>query len=509
MTYNEAVSILTELYYSQLGRAPDSAGLDWWARALANGQTTTENVAAEFAKTPEAAHYTMSLDSLLEDIYWSELGRAVDADGLGYYKDFLRRRVRSEESIRSEVHDSQEGMNYRASLPQIQQPDPRLSAMRSFNAESNAIVDYRRGDTLRGLALQAYQSSELWWVIAQTNNVMSDRELFNLNSLKIPDLRRTSDSGNAVQVGDNGQARIFLNRITGDQWPEYYVPMASTLDPVEFEENPDWLRGLAFVNGNEITPFPSYQYARARPNPSMPPEFWESAKNSAAIPLDAAELPLDIDKSMLEQLPLFNAGDTGPYPPPPVDVNFTPGANPISAEKELEKYPSQIQQAVAIQQVIVVAVKKTIVELFPQLHNKRIPGWGDKTWDVSPGIFDPNERVVSVATDPDAFKSGSKSVFDHEFGHAYDWAMGGISLTPGFEAAFKADFGPLVEAGRYFSERDGDSSALDPKYTRAQQETYAESFANYYSGKASWFSDKPALLKYFRALPRPVQPGQH
>lgn len=73
---------------------------------------------------------------------------------------------------------------------------------------------------------------------------------------------------------------------------------------------------------------------------------------------------------------------------------------------------------------------------------------------------------VSVATDPDAKKSGSLAVFDHEFAHAYDWAMGKISRSPAFEAAFKADFTALYNAS--------------PKY---------------------WW--------YFRALPREVQPLKH
>lgn len=74
--------------------------------------------------------------------------------------------------------------------------------------------------------------------------------------------------------------------------------------------------------------------------------------------------------------------------------------------------------------------------------------------------------------------------------HKNYWVMGKISRSPAFEAAFKADFTALYNASPrygYYTRRDANSTALDPTYFRAQEESYAESFANYYSGKASWF----------------------
>lgn len=508
MTYNEAVSVLTELYYKHMGRAPDSAGLDWWANALVSGQATPEHVADEFSKTPEATYFTMYLQSVVEEIYWSELGRDADAGGLQFWMDALRNPARSAEQVRSEIHSSSEAITYRANLPVIPQPDPRVSAMRDFDLQGNATVPYRRGDSLKQLALQAYGTTDLWWVIGQANNAMTDRELYNSSNVIVPDLRPTSASRNAIQVDDNGQAIIYANKITGDQWPEYYIPLVSQLDPIDYEDNPNWLAGLAFVNGNDAWNNPFYQFARPQPYTLMPPSFWLSSKNSVDIPIEDVAVPLNIDTSTLAQLPVFSSGDSAPNGPPPA-VTYTSGADPTLANKLLAKYPDQILNTVRISGVKVVAVKKSVVEYFPQLHGVPIPNWGGKTWDESPGAFSERWKVVTVATDPDAKKSGSLNLFGHEFAHAYDWAMGTLSLSPSFEAAFKADFTALQNASpgyEYFTKRDATSTSSNPTYVRAQRESYAESFANYYAGNARWFADKPALMKYFKALPRPVQP---
>lgn len=511
MTYNEAVAIVTPLYYTHLGRAPDASGLDFWAKALVNNQTTPSNIAAEFAKTPEAKYYTLSLEAAVQDAYYAELGRVATSSDLAYWVDQLRRRTLSEEQMRNAIHNSSEAGTFRANLPQVPQPDPRLAAMQTFNSTGNAVISYRRGDNLKSLATQAYGDPNLWWVIAQGNNIVTDRELLNIQTLSIPDLRRSSASANAIPVDDNGQAIIYANKITGYQWPEYYIPVSSQLDPIVYEENPNWLAGLAFVNGNDAWNNPSYQYARPSPSVLMPPEYWYSKKNSVDIPISELEVPINLDTSILTQLPVFSSSDTVGNPPPPVVVS-TPGSNPVLASDALKKYPAQILTTMSIAQIKIVAVKNNITEYFPDLASQKIPGWGERTWKESPGIFSPQYKVVSVATDPNAEKSGSLSLFDHEFAHGYDWAMGTISLSPGFEAAFKADFDALKNASpnyEYFTKRDASSTAQSPTYRRAQEEAYAESFANYYAGKTRWFSDKPSLLKYFRALPRPVQPLKH
>lgn len=154
----------------------------------------------------------------------------------------------------------------------------------------------------------------------------------------------------------------------------------------------------------------------------------------------------------------------------------------------------------------VVTVKGSVVEFVPELKGKQIPGWPlGMTWDKSPGAFFPERKIVVFATDATSLNHGSKGLFDHEFAHAYDHAMGNLSLSPAFEAAFKADYAALQRespATGYYTKGDDNG-----KFVRAQRETYAESFANYYNGYAKWFADKPHLLSYFRSLPRPVQPG--
>lgn len=511
MTYNEAVSYLTDLYRTHLGRAPDTGGLDFWASALVNGIVTPASVAATFASSPEATYYSMYLDSTVKDLYWSEVGRLPDTGGLAFYVDLMRKGT-SAETIESYLHDSQEAASYRASLPIVPQPDPRLSQMQNFNTNGNAIVEYRRGDRLDTLAKQAYGSSDYWWVIAQGNNVISDRELGSLSQVVIPDIRQSSVSYNAIAVDDNGYGILYVNRFTGDQWGEYYVPAVSQLEPLEFEENPLWLDGLAFVNGNDF-PGIDFRMTRAQPYITMPPDYWAGVKesNSIGTPIEV-NLPTNLDTAVLNQLPIVYGVPDNPQAPPP-RVLAANGADPAPAVHALKKYPSQITTTLQLSQVKIVAVKRTVVEYFPHLNNVQVPGWPPgKTWNLSPGVFSEWYKTVGYATAPDAMRAGSESLFDHELAHAYDWAMGGLSQSPMFVNAFQKDFQALVRAEtvvQYFSKADNpEAPASQRTYVRAQKEAYAESFANYYSGKTRWFADKPALLKYFRSLPRPVQPGQ-
>lgn len=499
MNYSEAVSILTQLYRKHMGREPDIQGLNFWANALSNGQTTTNDVEANFSNTPEAKQYTKALEATVHNIYWSELGRMAEASGLNNNVNSLRN-GNSEQNIRVPIHNSPEAIRYRNSIPQIPQPDPRLAAMQIFNAKGDAIVDYRRGDTLTSIAQQAYGDLNLWWVIAQANNAMSDRELSFSSKIIIPNIENSDANPYSKQIEDNGYAFLYINIITGVQWARYYIPVSSQLDPIEFEDNPNWLRGIAFVNGNDVWNRPDFQIARSLPNPVMPPSYWSAMKDSPQIPLDDIRPPLDINTAVLEQLPIFSGSGTDIDPPPPL-VKYTPGADPASAIQAMKKYDSLILTALKLSDVQVIVVKKSIVEYFPQLAGQPIPGWNGVKWDQSPGGFYSRYKVITVATDADRKKDGSISLFDHELAHAYDWAMGKISLTPTFEAAFNADFGALRDESpvvQYYTKSD--DSGL---FTRAQSETYAESFANYHTGNARWFSNKPALLKYFRSFYRP------
>lgn len=506
-TKTQAVYLVTELYQLYLGRSPDTGGLNFWSDALASGNVSYETVTANISSSPEGVAYTMSLEEIVHNIYWIELGRIAEEGGLRNNVDNLRRGT-SVENIRIPIHNSAEAISFRASYPPVIGQDPRFVALRdlenftSYDAEGNATVDVRRGDSMLNISMKMYNTTTYWWVIAQANNIMRDRDFAGLQKMKIPDLRESLHNRNNVLLTP-GDVEIFINSVTGDQWMKYNVPAVSLITQPSFEDNPLWLQGLAFVNGNDAYHVPAFQVSRSVPYPVMPPSYWNALKD-VEVSIPDIEKPLSIDTNLLTSLPVVNGSGDGLNPPPP-PVKYTPGSDPSSVVIGLRKYPEQVTSTLNMSQVKIVAVRKSIVEYFPKLRGELIgPGWGNRTWDESPGIFHEASKTVGIATDPDMKKSGSLALGDHEIGHAYDWAMGKISQGPTFEKAFLSDFAALRSASQagYYTKPDANGG-----HVRAKSETYAESFANYYSGNARWFADKPALLNYFRSLPRPVQPG--
>ncbi|MGX9221930.1 DUF4214 domain-containing protein (plasmid) [Massilia varians] len=509
MTYNEAVVYVTDLYRMYVGREPDSAGLEFWASALVNGQVTRASAATSLANSPEASYYSMYLTTSVEDAYWGELGRLADSAGLAYWLDVLRNGL-SIENLRAALHGSQEAADFRARLSQLPQVDPRLAAMRQFGADGNAVVPYQVGDSLATLSEKAYGTKAYWWVIGQANNAVVDRELSGASKIIIPDLRQTSANANAIELDDNGFGKLYVNRLTGDQFTEYYTLAVSQLDPLEFEPNPNWLSGLAFVNGNDLAGVAADFASRHRPFPTMPAGYWEAVKKGLEVPPISIDLPDNLDLSYINSLPIVTPPAEG-MPPPPY-IRVAPGADSQKAIDEVARLPKEIQNTLRIARVEIVAFRESIVEVFDELKGKPIPNWPrGYTWDSAPGIFDPNSNKVGFATFQKPQASSSVNVFRHEIGHAYDYNMGDISKSPMFEAAFKKDYEALLAADSisyYYTKPD--RSEPDPSkrtYARAQSETYAESFAAYYSGRLSWFRDKPNLLNYFKNLPRPVQPS--
>lgn len=87
----EQFSSFTEMYIAYFNRAPDSAGLMFWANAFATG-TTIEEIATLFSVSAEAqALYPADAPSstFVEAIYTNVLGRASDAGGAEFWTGVL------------------------------------------------------------------------------------------------------------------------------------------------------------------------------------------------------------------------------------------------------------------------------------------------------------------------------------------------------------------------------------------------------------------------------------
>ncbi len=82
---------IVRLYVSVLDRVPDSAGLKYWADALADGMPL-ENIVRDFLQTPEAqATYpdNASTDDFVASFYQAVFNREPDAAGLQFWTDAL------------------------------------------------------------------------------------------------------------------------------------------------------------------------------------------------------------------------------------------------------------------------------------------------------------------------------------------------------------------------------------------------------------------------------------
>lgn len=88
---DDAYQSIALLYDSFAGRAPDSAGLIYWAGMVQSGAMTLAEVAENFALSPEFRNMTalMSHDDLVGFMYQNSLGRPADYEGREYWSDML------------------------------------------------------------------------------------------------------------------------------------------------------------------------------------------------------------------------------------------------------------------------------------------------------------------------------------------------------------------------------------------------------------------------------------
>ena len=102
------VAPIVSLYFSAFGRAPDTAGLQYWVGALKSGLSLS-NIAQAFVQSNEFAQTANSSDAaFLTALYQNAVGRAPDAAGLAYWSGQLANGM-SRDQILSSVSTSQEG----------------------------------------------------------------------------------------------------------------------------------------------------------------------------------------------------------------------------------------------------------------------------------------------------------------------------------------------------------------------------------------------------------------
>jgi hypothetical protein len=159
-----------------------------------------------------------------------------------------------------------------------------------------------------------------------------------------------------------------------------------------------------------------------------------------------------------------------------------------------------------------------VTDLIPELVDVNPRGWGDQTWDVVPGCYMGDKKMVVVGTMDEGgqrkvpgegegpIPHGTPDLIGHEAGHAYDAAGGGARRNHvDFVAARNKDvtLGPTtgLTPGRddYFMVKPGESpTGRQTGADGALSECFAESFALYFGGhKTKW----PNLMKFWKSNP--------
>ena len=87
--YNNAKKFATRLYTKCLGRSPEAAGVDYWAKELASGRKTGAQAAYGFVFSDEYKAKKASDDNYIKMLYLTFMDRKYDSAGLKYWKDLL------------------------------------------------------------------------------------------------------------------------------------------------------------------------------------------------------------------------------------------------------------------------------------------------------------------------------------------------------------------------------------------------------------------------------------
>jgi hypothetical protein len=90
-TPDALVASVTRLYYAELGRAPDIAGLSFWTSALADGAASLDDEASALAGSPEfIGRYGNLTDAgFVNRVYQNVLGRAGEPTGVAFWAETL------------------------------------------------------------------------------------------------------------------------------------------------------------------------------------------------------------------------------------------------------------------------------------------------------------------------------------------------------------------------------------------------------------------------------------
>ena len=170
-------------------------------------------------------------------------------------------------------------------------------------------------------------------------------------------------------------------------------------------------------------------------------------------------------------------------------------ADKTAVVAEVVKIPLTALTALKTKGVKIVVCRNSVTEVRTDLKGVKPRGWPEgKSWDTVPGLNDPAGNRVIIATrggkvPPTGDGHGAANLVLHEVGHAI-----GDAVTAGG-----------VGDPEFIKARDADKAKLDSYEGQAGapgvRETYAESFARFYSKDATDATTYPHLHAYWASNP--------
>lgn len=104
----EAQDYVENLYKTQLGRQGEQGGMDYWTNQLQKGLNTKEGVASLFASSPERQLLPQTAANYIKDLYQTQLGRQGDQAGFEYWTNRNQRGLDTREDIAKQFAGSPE-----------------------------------------------------------------------------------------------------------------------------------------------------------------------------------------------------------------------------------------------------------------------------------------------------------------------------------------------------------------------------------------------------------------
>ncbi|NRB04696.1 MAG: DUF4214 domain-containing protein [Rhodobacteraceae bacterium] len=192
----EQFSSFTEMYIAYFNRAPDAAGLMFWANAFATG-TSIESIAQLFADSPEAQALFPSdapALSFVESVYQNVLGRASDQAGLDFWSSVL-------------ANGSVSRAQFVLEILRGARADAPADATQDFIAQQAADVQYLNNKIDIGIYFSAILG------MSDVTNARDVMDLYDGSPISISNAKSAADADFADAQATDGSGEFLIQLV--------------------------------------------------------------------------------------------------------------------------------------------------------------------------------------------------------------------------------------------------------------------------------------------------------